>query len=494
MSRAFTDTRLDRLFTKAGDVLERHERTGLGRDFGKYRDDPVGFARDVLHAQLWNKQIAIADAVLREPQVSVRGGVGVGKDFTCAVLALWWCYCRNGLVLITSATARQVREILFQKEIRRLFHAGRLPGELLQGAVRPASGEGGIIGFTSSDVDRLTGFHDAAVLGILSEAQGLDEDSFIAMKSCAVSANDRLLAVGNPTRPLGPFFASQRPGSPWTKVSISVFEHPNVVERRQVIAGGPEYAWLERIRAEEGEGSQFWSGRILAEFPTESSEALFTRALLDAAVARPVTPNGGAAPDVILGLDVARFGSDSTACAILRGDVMLPLETWHGLDTMGSVARVQQIALQLGLVGDGLNRHDKLTVVVDVTGGGAGPGVADRLRELGYNVVDFHSSNPPPPGGEYGALRPLNARAGAFLEFRHRLRTGTLTLPDDPMLLEECAAVTIETDQKDRAQIGSKIALRAQLGRSPDRCDAVMLAVGGTGGVTAGAALGNFGF
>src|SRR5947208_365365 len=112
----------------------------------------------------------------------------------------------------------------------------------------------------------------------------------------SVRENDRLLAVGNPTRPLGPFFASQRPGSPWTKVAISVFEHPNVVERRQVIAGGPEYAWLERIRAEEGEGSQFWAGRILAEFPTESSEALFTRALLDAAVARPVTPNGGAAP------------------------------------------------------------------------------------------------------------------------------------------------------------------------------------------------------
>src|SRR5205814_4130166 len=106
------------------------------------------------------------------------------------------------------------------------------------------------------------------------------------------------------------------------------------VERRQVIAGGPEYAWLERIRAEEGEGSQFWAGRILAEFPTESSEALFTRALLDGAVAREATPNAGA--DVILGLDVARFGSDSTACAILRGDVVLPLETWHGLNTMAS--------------------------------------------------------------------------------------------------------------------------------------------------------------
>src|SRR5439155_12401436 len=92
MSRAITDTRLDRLFREAGDVLERHERAGLTRDLTLYADNPVGFATDVLHVEPWSKQIAMLDAVLRERRVSVRGGVGVGKDFTAAGVSLGWAY------------------------------------------------------------------------------------------------------------------------------------------------------------------------------------------------------------------------------------------------------------------------------------------------------------------------------------------------------------------------------------------------------------------
>lgn len=493
MSRAITETRLDRLFREAGDVLERHERAGLTRDLTAYADDPVGFAREVLHVTPWSKQIEIMEAVLREPRVSVKGGVGVGKDFTCAVLALWWAYCRGGLAIITSSSQRQVREILFQKEIRRLFHAGRLPGEMLEGAVRPPDRVGGVIGFTSTSIDRLTGYHDAAVLGILSEAQGLEEDSFEAMKSCAVGDRDRILAVGNPTRLLGPFFASQRPGSQWHKVSISVLEHPNLVENRTVITGGPERGWVERARSEDGEGSRFWLTRVTAEsFPTENAEALFQRPWLDAAVQRPRQSMGP--HDFTFGLDVARFGPDSSCLAVLCSDAIVALHVWRQADSMESVAMVEKICAELGLVrlDGGLNRKDKVRIVVDVTGGGPGPGIADRLRELGYDCVDFHSNDR--PDGPEGDVRMLNARAQAWYNLRNLLRDGALTIPNDPWLLEELGAITVETDKRDRAKIASKIELRAALGRSPDRADAVMLAVSGMGSATVGAAVGNFGF
>jgi phage terminase large subunit len=494
MSRAITDTRLDRLFRDAGDVLERHERAGLTRDLTQYADDPVGFALDVLHVVPWSKQIEIMDSVLREPRVSVKGGVGTGKDFTAAVLALWWAYCRGGLVIITAASQRQVREILFGKEIRRLFHAGRLPGEMLEGAVRPPDRLGGIIGFTSNDVNRLTGYHGAAVLCILSEAQGLEEDSFEAMKSCAVGDGDRILAVGNPTRLLGPFYATQRPGSQWHKISISVLEHPNLVENRTVIPGGPERGWVERARSEDGEGSRFWLTRVTAEsFPTENAEALFKREWLDAAVIRPRKALGP--HEYVLALDPARFGPDSSCCAVLTDDAITALHVWRGADAMQSVAMVEQICSELGLVraDGGINRKDKVTVVVDVTGGGPGPGIADRLRQLGYNAIDFHSNDRPevPVAGEE---RVLNRRAEGWYALRNALRQGELTLPNDPLLMEELCAITVEQDKRDRAKIVSKIELRAGLGRSPDRADAVMMAVGGLGGATVGGAVGNFGF
>jgi hypothetical protein len=491
MSKALTDTRLDRLFRDAGEVLERHEQAGLTRDLTAYADNPVGFATDILKAKPWGKQVEIMEAVLREPRVSVKGGVGVGKDFTAAALALWWAYCRGGLAIITAASQRQVREILFQKEIRRLFHAGRLPGEMLEGAVRPPNRIGGVIGFTSTSIDRLTGYHDAHVLGILSEAQGLEEDAFEAMKSCAVSDSSRLLAVGNPTKVLGPFYATQRPGSAWHKISISVLEHPNLVENRTVIPGGPERNFVELARAENGEGSRFWLTRITAEdFPTENAEALFQRAWLDAAVARNVPAVGP--HEYVLGLDVARFGPDSSCCAVLRGDTITQLHVWKKADSMESVALVQRIAEELGLVSTdgGLNRHDKLTIVVDTTGGGPGPGIADRLRQLGYTAIDFHSNDAPDNSTDE---RCLNRRAQAWYQLRNMIRAGELTIPNDPLLLEELNAITVDTDKRDRAKIASKIELRAALGRSPDRADAVMLAVSGLGGATVGGAVGHFG-
>src|SRR2546426_9485060 len=124
MSRAITDTRLDRLFREAGDVLERHERAGLTRDLTQYADNPVGFATDVLHVEPWSKQIEILDAVLREPRVSVKGGVGVGKDFTAAVLALWWAYCRGGVAVITPRSQRPGAGMFFRQGNRRPFPAG----------------------------------------------------------------------------------------------------------------------------------------------------------------------------------------------------------------------------------------------------------------------------------------------------------------------------------------------------------------------------------
>lgn len=505
MARAVTETRLDRLFKAAGDVLERRERAGLDRDYERYADDPVGFARDVLKVTPWKKQIQVMETVRDEAQTSVRGGVGVGKDFTGACLALWWCYARHGLVLVTSASQRQVREIFFAKELRRLFHRGHLPGTVLAQAVKPPDGwAGGVLGFTSSEVDKLTGFHDQRVFGILSEAQGLDDDAWVAMRSCAVSDTDRLLAVGNPTNPLGRFFASQRAGSGWSAITMSVFDHPNVVEGKSVIPGGPEAGWLERVKREEGEGSAYWKGRVLAEFPEQAAEMLFRREWVEAAVQRWVRYEHPAGPiSLVLGCDIARLGTDATAIAVRRDDRILGVITWHMHDTMASVSRIQGLAIP-GLTGHTTSggpvtvatmSRANITLIVDVTGGGSGPGVADRLRELGYTVRDWHSSAP--PGELEGMKHPVimrrarNARAEGYLVLRDQLRDGAVALPPDSQLVEELLAISYEEDARTgQVKIAGKPALRALLGRSPDRADAVMLAVAGSGGATAGAAVG----
>jgi hypothetical protein len=77
----------------------------------------------------------------------------IGKDWLIARLALWWVYCRGGLVILTSATDRQARQISM-REVRKAFIAAPdLPGELFQMELR-VNDTSGIIAFTSARVLR----------------------------------------------------------------------------------------------------------------------------------------------------------------------------------------------------------------------------------------------------------------------------------------------------------------------------------------------------
>ena len=73
----------------------------------------------------------------------------------------------------------------------------------------------------------------------------------------------------------------------------------------------------------------------------------------------------------------------------------------------------------------------------------------DRLKELEYRTVGFNGGASPSDGGRY-----LNARAEAYWRLREKLEAGELALPPDEKLMDE-------------------------ISRSPDRADAVCMAVAG---------------
>ena len=158
----------------------------------------------------------------------------------------------------------------------------------------------------------------------LSEAQGLEAIAVEAMLSCATGSDDRLLMVGNPLEPSGQFYEAAR-GDTWASITIPAAEHPNIVEGRSVIPGGPSVEWIERMASEYGQGSNTFRSRVLSEFPDQGEEALFSRAWLDAAA--ELWESGklqaqaiGSVP--ILSVDPARYGPDSTVCAVRRGMVI----------------------------------------------------------------------------------------------------------------------------------------------------------------------------
>lgn len=487
MSRLSSELR--RLTAKAENLLEAHQSGRNLEEFEVYADDPVGFIREVLGEEPWARQVEIAEAVRDGAQVAVRSCHGAGKDWLGARLALWWCYGRRGLAVISGPTAAQVEEILMRKELRRAYRgAGDLPGELHVRALRPTgAGKAGIIAKTASETGGLTGFHDARVLFLITEAQ--DErtaPAWDASYACTTGEKDRVLALGNPVRPAGRFYQASR--SPdWRAVKIPASDVPNVRQGRTVIPGLITREGVDRIVRDYGEESSFVEARIRAEFPEQALEGLYSREWFEEAVGRwEMAQESRWAPDwgkeePILAVDPSRYGADKTVAALRKGPVVPWIRSRGGGDLEETADWISELAEGADMErrhdfggGSGFGR-----IVVDTVGLGAG--LFDMLKRRQWRVSEFKSSTK--PRGSKARDRFRNARAQAYWELRDQLERGELALPDDEELFTELLEVQWSPTSNDRVQLESKTDMRNRLGRSPDRADAVVMALHGqTGG------------
>ena len=395
-------------------------------------------------------------------------------------MAVWAAYCRRMLVLIVSATELQVVGQTM-KEVRAAWRAAGAVGQLFTRSVRIGS-EDRIIALTGgSSIDSLTGWHDPnGVFVIISEAQGerLEDSAYDAALAVATDDLSRVLVMGNPTRPSGRFYeVCQR--DHWAEHHVSAFDTPNIKAGKMVRAGFPSPDWPGEIAREYGATSPYYIGRVLGEFPSQGEESLFNRDWLDAAadlhesVALHVQARHRAP---ILSCDPARYGPDSTVCALRRGMVIERLTQWHGLSTMETVARVAQEAEKAGVFPSrpAYNCEAYGQITVDVVGLGAG--IVDRLREMGYSVRGFN-------GGSFTTQQHkfLNLRASSYWNLRTLLEEGRIALPRDPGLFEELLAIRWFPTSEGKVQLERKVDMKRRLGKSPDKADAVSMAFGARG-------------
>ena len=490
-----TPAMLERLTGQVEEFVAKHDATGRV-NLKKYANDFPGFCRDVLHVELWSAQEKMAASVLAHPRTIVVSGHSTGKDFFSAAFALFWVYVKRGQVVVTGPTERQVRGIVFQL-IRRLWTStDKLRGELYTGQLVidevPA-----IVGFTSNESSRLTGWHHERLLVIMSEAQGCAADAWEAMLSCATSPENRVLAYGNPVAPTGPFYQAAH-SAQWERLTVSVLEHPNVVSGKMIVPGGPSRDWVEYMRSEYGEGSSIFSSRVLALFPSEAIEGLLRRDWVEAAFQRhesgalndeawAFVPRGSrdaANPlsdlqlakygwSILLSCDPARYGSDATVTAFVRGPVVEKLVSWRGKSLTESAARL--IALREEHWVNRLVAPPK--IICDEPG--VGSGVIDSLREKGVGVSAYSGGK-----GSSNPKKWLNKRAEDFWCLRGLLERGKIALPRDAELQEELLAIEWSMTPQGAIVIESKEDLKKKLGRSIDKTDACLMGLMATVGRT----------
>jgi hypothetical protein len=335
----------------------------------------------------------------------------------------------------------------------------------------------------------------------VTEAQGVESFAYEAIYACAVGDEDRVLLLGNPLSPEGAFYAASKSAA-WNAIAIPASKHPNLLEGRTVIPGGPSASWVENIALTYGRDSDVFKSRVLGEFPTGGADSqLFRVEWVDLSMQLHAMQSkqawratswrdstGGTLADVYrrsspqAGFDPARMGSDLSALCVRRGPACVHLATWGGVSLMETTGR---LLLELRPFA-----HEAGPASVTVDAPGLGAGVYDRLSELWMegtirstvsSVRDFYGSRK--------STRPsrwANARAEAYWKLRERLRLlhdsqevpswrEVAFLPSDTRLREELLAVRFVTQSDGSIAIEKKDELRSRLGRSPDLLDSAVL-------------------
>jgi len=403
------------------------------------------------------------------PRVAVRSANAVGKSFLAACLTLWFLetHC-PGYVVTTSSSWRGVEKVLWP-EIRRIHRQApcKLGGQLLKTEWQRGD-QWAAFGVSADVPENFAGFRNAnGILVIVDEASSLDREIHHAILGLAASAHSRVLYIGNPLRPQGPFydlFASPA----WECLSISALECPNVAVDRDIIPGLATSTWVEERRQEWGEESPAFKSRVLGEFPDSAEDSIIPRAWVEAAMKRDIPEIDKAA--LQLGCDVARYGSDRTVLCIRDKHAVRHVE-WHlKKSTMDTAGRVKAVARDWAIRAE--------NVAIDDTG--VGGGVTDRLRELGMRVhgVNFAARAADPS-------RFANMRTEMYWNLRQALNpeleqarsgAGALAIPRSNADL--CAEISLPAygyASAGQIKLESKDDIKRRLGRSPDLADALAL-------------------
>jgi hypothetical protein len=166
--------------------------------------------------------------------------------------------------------------------------------------------------------------------------------------------------------------------------------------------------------------------------------------------------------EVVLGVDVARYGDDESIICIRTGRDASShdWQVFKGLDTMELAARVATA----------VDYYGPDAVFVDETGVGAG--VVDRLRQMGREITPVNF------GAKVSGLtkvKTANKRAEMWQRMKEWLSQGGVSLPNDLKLEAHLTGVQYKHDQNNAILLEKKEDMRKRGLPSPDRADALAL-------------------
>jgi len=163
----------------------------------------------------------------------------------------------------------------------------------------------------------------------------------------------------------------------------------------------------------------------------------------------------------LIGVDPAGTGGDENVIIYMRGGCVMDVSANRQQDPMISCGRISRMF------------YDKNCKRVMVETDGMGEIFLSRLREMGIKASGFRSGSKSSKPDKY-----YNLKTEAWFYVRGLFEDGKVSIPKDDKLINQLCATTYEIrDSGGKLKITSKKDMKGKMGGSPDRADALIVAL-----------------
>jgi len=454
----------------------------LADDISRFYADPLGFVRYAFEwgegdlkgfdgPDDWQIDIltTIGDAVADRKfngvtpvdpiRVAVSSGHGIGKSALSAWLILWVMSTRpNSKGVVTANTGDQLKTKTMSELAK--WHTRCITSHWFEVSAMSISHRAypetwRVDGLTSREEssESFAGLHcaDSTPWYLFDEASAIPEKIWEVASGGLTDGEPMHFAFGNPTRNNGSFFECfRRQGHRWIT---------RQVDSRTAKMTNKTY--IQEIIDDYGEDSDRVRVRIRGMFPKGGDMQFMPSDVVFDAQKRGSGQYLGDDP-LICGIDIARGGDDDCMISFRRGkdaksEKVYKISGEKSRDSMKVVSLLTML----------LDRHKPDVSFLDVTGIG-GP-IGDRLRQLGYHVIDIGFGHKADDEELYA-----NKTAEMGARCREWLMAGG-AIPNDPQLEIELTSREFGHNDRDQLVLERKKYIKKRLGVSPDWADSLYL-------------------
>lgn len=397
-------------------------------------------------------------------RVAISSGRGIGKSALVSWLIHWMLTTRIGSSVIVSANSEnQLRKVTWGELTKWVTMsinshwweptATSMPPaawlkDLVERDLKKGTRYWGAEGklWSEESPDSYAGVHNMdGMMVIFDEASGIPDAIWsVAAGFFTEDIPDRYwFAFSNPRRNTGYFYEA-------VDGAKRDFWESEKIDARTV--EGTDNTVYEQIISEYGEESDEANIEVYGEFPKAGQDQFITPSLVDDAEKRQ--PYMDMTAPVVIGVDPARGGMDSTVIIVRQGRDVRAIRRFQGEDTMSIV----------GHVIDAIEEFRPDLTAIDE--GGLGYGILDRLVEQKYKVRGVNFG--------WKAKNPIawgNKRAEMWGAMRDWLRSASI--PKDKRLRADLIGPMKKPDSAGTMYLEGKKEMKKRGLASPDAADAL---------------------